>query len=192
MNTDNQLVVGIDVGGTKKGFHLATMIPGTGEIQTLDHCQSVEHVLRLLSPKSTGMLVAIDCPPKAQILGPNTRLAERQLRKQGFKPQWTRRPTHPPQEWMQNGQALWEALATLPYTTLIETFPTVATAFLNGSSVVLPLNLLAPHADLRQWKDFVDAAICAEVGDRYLKGKAHSAGHNPDTGEHDELGPIWF
>ncbi len=192
------LIVGIDVGGTKKGFHLASLKPGEFQIRDIRHCQSVVDVctwVRTLvaeSTQTTKLLLAIDCPPRSQLTGEKTRLSERQLHRQGFRVQWTRRTTHAPAEWMDNGQRLWEALSKLPDTYAIETFPTVATRHLCDSNVQLPLRLLAQHAGRREWKDFMDAAICADVGDRYLRGRANCVGVDPDTAELDELGPIWF
>jgi predicted nuclease with RNAse H fold len=186
------VIVGIDVAGSKRGFHLANMIPGSGKIRGLKHCQTVGDVLWLLNSLKSPMLVAIDCPPRCQLLEAKTRLSERQLHEKGYRVQWTRRQNLAPQEWMRNGQDLWEALATLPNAQLIETFPTVATSSLVNSQVELPLRLLAAYADRREWKDFVDAAICTEVGDRFLRGEAKSVGRDEATDETDELGPIWF
>jgi predicted nuclease with RNAse H fold len=185
-----RLIVGIDVGGTKKGFHLANMVPNSGKIRGLAHRRTVDEIVTLIQTLGPDLLIAIDCPPRCQLSGDKTRLAERQLHKRGFRVQWTRRDTHEPADWMQNGQNLWEGLATLHNVELIETFPTVATEHLQNSKVELPLRLLAQYSKQRDWKDFIDAAICAEVGDRYLKGQAHSVG--ADHNEQDELGLIWF
>jgi predicted nuclease with RNAse H fold len=186
------LVVGIDVGGSKKGFHLVNMIPGSVGIRGIKHSQSVDDVLSLLGKLGREVLVAVDCPPKCQLSGDRTRFAERQLHQRGFRVQWTRRQSHDPAEWMQNGTALWTALAGLDGVSVIETFPRVATASLHGSGVVLPLTVFSPYTGRRDWKDFVDVAICAEVGDRYLRANAASVGFDPATGETDELGLIWF
>lgn len=56
----------------------------------------------------------------------------------------------------------------------------------------MPLALLAALADRRDWKDLVDACICADVASRFLEGKAQHVGVDPLTGEIDEIGLIYF
>ena len=187
-----ELVVGIDVGGTRKGFHFASARPNESEVTDLRHFASVESLATFVRAMNASVLAAIDCPPRCQLKGSETRLSERQLHQRGFRVQWTRRQNLEPAEWMQNGQRLWEALAELPNVELIETFPTVATSSLESSELHLPLRLLAGFANQRDWKDFVDAAICVDVGIRYLRGEAQCVGIDASTGECDELGRIWF
>jgi predicted nuclease with RNAse H fold len=180
-------VVGVDVGGRKKGFHCAILPVGSNDVVRLVHNQTPESVAAMVRALAGTVLCAIDCPPRSQLLGPESRFAERELHRQGYRVQWTRRQTHEPAEWMVHGEQLWRALSALPNVTTIESFPSVAVRWLAGSRIKLPLSLLAEHADRRDWKDFVDAAICADVGSRYLTGEARSVG---TTG--DELGPIWY
>ena len=54
------LVVGIDVGGSKKGFHLVNMIPGSVGIRGIKHSQSVDDVLSVFWRLGKGVLVPID------------------------------------------------------------------------------------------------------------------------------------
>ncbi len=185
------MIIGIDVGGSAKGFHLAQLESGASEIQDLAHGATVAEVVVRLKSVARILIVAIDCPPRAQLTGALTRAAERELHRRGFRVQWTRRQSHEPAEWMHNGERLWRALAEeFPKVAIIETFPTVAVTSLATSAVTMPLHLLSQHADRRDWKDFVDACICCEVGSRYLRGDANAVGVS--EGDPDELGPIWY
>jgi predicted nuclease with RNAse H fold len=190
-------VFGVDVGGLAKGFHVADLPVGMHEISRLIHCPTAKDVRKLIgaaadSAENARILVAIDCPPRCRIRGVHTRLAERQLHRMGVHVQWTRRCSHEPTAWMFNGEDLWMLLENLPGVEVIETLPSVAAARLRGSTLRLPLSLLAGQAERRDWKDLVDAAICAEVGERYLRGGAEHVGLDPVTGEKDELGLIWY
>jgi predicted nuclease with RNAse H fold len=185
--------IGIDVGGERKGFHLALLEVGANDVESVGHYSNIAEVLSFCRILSNVRVIAIDCPPRCQLDGPTTRLAERQLHAQGIRVQWTRRQTHEPAEWMKNGQNLWDSLReAFPYATTIETFPTVATPNLSGSAIRLPLKLLGQFSQQRDWKDFVDAAICVDVADRYLRGEAKYVGVDEKTGETDELGRIWY
>ncbi|CAN5351313.1 hypothetical protein BH09SUM1_BH09SUM1_19550 [soil metagenome] len=183
------LIVGIDVAGSRRGFHLAMLEPGCQMIKSLEHAKDVQEAVRLLVDLPSRLLIAMDCPPRSVLSGARTRLAERCLCKMGYSVQWTRRHPMRPAEWMVNGERLWQSLrATFPHSTLIETFPTVAARNLKNSEIVLPLALL-PDRQKADWKDYLDAAICAEVGNRFLHGKAEFV---PNGQELDELGPIYY
>lgn len=181
------LVAGIDVGGERKGFHIAVLDCGSGQIISLSNSNSPSQVAGHLATLQTLECIAIDCPPRCQIRGPETRLAERDLHKEGFRVQWTRRAPMPPPDWMVNGENLWRTLQNrLEQVQIIETFPTAVSRSLEDCAVVLPLALLKGDVLTRSgYKDFVDAALCAWTASRFLEGRASP------IGVEDELGPIW-
>lgn len=180
-------VMGIDVAGQKKGFHLAIANPEEPEIIMVEGGVSLAQTVKLAATYKP-QVIAIDSPPKAQIQGPDTRQSEQHLHKLGFRIQWTRRPTDSPQEWMIHGQALWEALQeTLPDTPLIETFPTAVARDLHDCPLQFPLQFLQGNPQHRHgYKDLLDASLCAWTAIKFLNGTAHLAG------EQDELGPIYY
>lgn len=176
---------GVDVGGEKKGFHIA-LTDGHAILEIAAEL-SLPQAIEWLAERSPAV-VAIDAPPQALIQGPETRAAERALSQAGFRIQWTRRQGTglPAPEWMNHGAALWHELKrTLPHAQLIETFPTAATAQLANSAIHLPLStlaLLTPHR--ATLKDALDACIAADVAARAHQGLTHV------YGPEDELGPI--
>lgn len=184
------VIVGIDVGGVKKGFHVSVLESGVGFVD-LRNYHGPEEIVGYLRGFDSLKLVAIDCPPRAQINGPRTRLAERQINQAGFKVQWTRRSPMEPEEWMLNGEKLWKSLEELsPQVQMIETFPTIVSSELGDCELVLPLKLLkGGQVERAGYKDFVDSCLCAWAGLRYLRGEARSFGQEGD--EVDELGMIW-
>lgn len=184
------VIAGIDVGGVKKGFHVSVLDVDQGFVD-LRNFLSTEGISDYLSGLDLMKLIAIDCPPRAQINGPRTRLAERQINQAGFKVQWTRRFPMAPDEWMVNGEKLWKSLEKLsPQVQLIETFPTIVSSELEDCELVLPLKLLKGGKDERAgYKDFVDSCLCAWAGMRFLRGEARGFGQDGD--EVDELGMIW-
>lgn len=184
------VIVGIDVGGVKKGFHVSVLEGGEGFVE-LQNFHSPEEIVGYLRGFDSLKLVAIDCPPRAQINGPRTRLTERQINQAGFKVQWTRRSPMEPDEWMLNGEKLWKSLEKLsPQVQMIETFPTIVSSELGNCELVLPLKLLkGGQVERAGYKDFVDSCLCAWAGLRYLRGEARGFGKEGD--EIDELGMIW-
>ncbi|MFM9873852.1 MAG: hypothetical protein ACKVQS_10360 [Fimbriimonadaceae bacterium] len=189
----NSVVAGIDVGGMKRGFHVAVVEADSGDFLALQNLHDAEDVARLLAGFPELECVAIDCPPKAQRPGPrSSRLAEHQIKKAGFNPQWTRMFPEEPQEWMVNGESVWKSgKEKLPQVQIIETFPTVVSGRLAECEWKLPLSLLKGGVNERSgYKDFVDASLCAWVAMRYLTGDAMSFGIEGD--QVDELGLIWY
>jgi predicted nuclease with RNAse H fold len=186
------IVAGIDVGGIRRGFHVAVVHAESGEFLALQNLHLAEDIARLLMGFSELECVAIDCPPCAQIDGPRTRLAERQVNQAGFKVQWTRRKPMAADEWMQNGERVWKNVRnSMGQVQIIETFPTVVSSRLAECDWKLPLSLLKGGVIERSgYKDFVDASLCAWVAMRYLKGEALSFGS--DGEDMDELGLIWY
>lgn len=184
----NKTVVGIDVAGSKKGFALAAYDTLEKTWLELRHVQSHVEVLDIINRLSNVGCIAIDCPPKAIIDGAETRSAERELKRKGYNMQWTRRRSTDlePQEWMSNGQRLWEVLTPLHGKLLIETFPTAACDSAADCEMNIPLCKFAGKVTRDHYKDIVDAALCAWVAQKKLLGLAQMAGLD------DELGPIYY
>ena len=178
-----KFVAGIDVGGKKKGFHVAILEESSLKIHSLFQAQEATKVKEDIKRLGECRAIAIDCPPKAIIKGPETRLVERELCKLGYRVQWTRRSPMKPQEWMVNGESLWRALKEWE---CIETFPTVTSDHLNGVRHTLPIQLLSGRGKRKQDKDYLDACLCAITAQRYLQGESHAIGVG------DELGPIFY
>lgn len=173
------MFVGIDVGAEAKGFHVA--IADNERVVRIFLSQVPNEVIQALDSPS---VIAIDAPSRALISGPETRQAERELRKAGYRIQWTRRQPPSP-EWMENGERLWAALrAAFPETTIIETFPTAAWSRLSESSILIPIAVLA-EVDRVTRADTLDAIVAADVARRWSMGQAIA------YGPEDELAPIW-
>jgi predicted nuclease with RNAse H fold len=174
------MFVGIDVAGERKGFHVAVTNGAS-----IDHLFRSKDPTEVVAAVSGVQVIAIDAPRRATIVGSHTRSAERELHKAGYRVQWTRRYPMPPQEWMLNGQLLWDAvLEAFPAATVIETFPTAAWRNLAQSKLNVSLSDFA-DTDRATRGDFLDAIVAADVAHRYAEGMAIPFGLD------DELNPIW-
>lgn len=183
------VVVGIDVAGAKKGFHCAALQIDTHQVVLLQkYLDTDQLVFDLRALKINIQTIAIDCPSSALIDGPLTRAAERELHQRGYRVQFTRRRgRHEPQEWMINGQRLWAAIRqAFTDVKIIETFPTAASEKLDASRIELPLRLICGKEKRAEYKDYIDALICADVALRLQLSQIDQVGEN------DELEPIYF
>lgn len=178
-------MLGIDIGGVRKGFHLAWVEESSGRVLRLREAAHVEEASEAAA-ESRPTAIALDGPPRASIRGPETRLAERAVAALGIRIQWTRRPPLSPPDWMVQSERLWEALRKTTDCPLIETFPTLVFRHLGESSVLLPLSALAGGPAFASRRDLLDAVLCAHVALRYRQGRAIA------LGEGDELGPIYY
>jgi predicted nuclease with RNAse H fold len=171
--------VGIDVGAETKGFHVA--VAYEDRVVRLFRTQYPEEIVaRLGLPE----VIAIDAPSRALIKGPETRQAERELHRAGYRIQWTRRQPPAP-TWMENGARLWAGLrAAFPVATIIETFPTAAWSHLSASSLQVPMAIWS-EVDRATRADSLDAIVAADVARRWSMGQA------TQYGQDDELAPIW-
>lgn len=183
-------VVGIDVGGEKKGFHLAVKALGENSIVSVanftdpaDAAAFIEAQERLLDGRCE--LIAIDCPPEPLIDDDKTRQAEREVFKRGYNVLWTPRSVDMVQGWMENGARLWGCLReSFPQAQLIETFPTANSDLLIELETIFPLSLLSGKSKRRFYSDYIDAALCAIVAERAFHKETER------LGEEDILGPI--
>ncbi|MCC7435855.1 MAG: DUF429 domain-containing protein [Methanoregulaceae archaeon] len=171
--------VGIDVGAETKGFHVAV-----AEQDRVVRLFRTQHPQEIVARLGLPEVIAIDAPSRALIKGPETRQAERELHRAGYRIQWTRRqPPAPP--WMVNGERLWAALrAAFSEATIIETFPTAAWNRLSLSTLEVPIAIWA-DVDRPTRADSLDAIVAADVARRWSMGQA------TQYGQDDELALIW-
>jgi predicted nuclease with RNAse H fold len=171
------VVAGIDVGGARKGFHVAILEENA--IVDLRAFLATRDVAEFLAGHRPA-LVAVDAPPRATRTEEKTRSAERALAAAGFRMQWTRRAD--PAAWMLNGESLWVELTSRGFS-LVETFPTAVARLRERGGILLDLALLP--AERAAYPDLLDACLCALAARRVLASQAVA------YGEGDELGPIW-
>jgi len=185
-------VVGIDVGGTRKGFHAVALVEGTCR-DRLQTC-SVRELVRWVREDIGAQVVAVDSPCRWR-LGKSVRAAERELMEQGIRCFLTptrREAMHNATgyyEWMLRGMELFRDLGkTHPLCNAgtsfgrrcsFETFPHAITWHLRGGDADATrkrpqrLALLRAHgvrvADLTNM-DWIDAALCALAADIFAAG----------------------
>jgi predicted nuclease with RNAse H fold len=196
-------VIGIDVGGQRKGFHAVALTGGkyAGKYSTSDVSQLVGWCRQVKS-----VAIAVDAPCRWSKDG-RARPAERQLMAKGIwcfsTPTRQRAIEHPKNHygWMLRGEELFEALApshpictdlpTPSQSCCIETFPHAVTWHLTGvkanaaSKRVQRRSLLAEAGiDLAELTniDLVDAAICALTAHCVASGGAYVGYGEADTG----------
>jgi predicted nuclease with RNAse H fold len=194
--TQNNFVVGLDVGGIKKGFHAVAHRNGIFYEKFQSDCP-IEIVSWTLS--HSPMAVAIDSPCAFSLNG-RSRKAERDLVKIGFNCFYTptrflAKESHF-YDWVFNGELIYRHLnmpiylgEQFPKPSCFETFPhAVHTSLWLQSGNDLPLGskakirrkTLEVHAkyDISPLTniDFVDAALCALSADYYLSGQFQSFG----------------
>lgn len=197
-------VVGVDVGGARKGFHAVALAEGVyrDRLQT----RSARELARWIRHDIGAQAVAIDAPCRWRS-GKTGRAAELQLMKQGIRCFLT--PTRREAvenatgyyDWMLCGEALFRALeSTHPLCRAgmsvargysFETFPHAITWHLRGGNADASLKrpqrlaLLRAHgvrvADLTNM-DWIDAALCALAADYLASGKHMVIRGNARTG----------
>lgn len=185
----NLTVVGIDVGGGKKGFHAVALHDGkfTDKTTNRDPAAIVGWCL-----DHKARVVAVDAPCRWSKYG-SSRLAERELSKQSiwcFSSPTKERALHRDfYKWMLNGEKLYECLESRQYPRFdgnrtagqicIETFPHAIVCALAGRVVSAK-----PKATVRRFAlqgrgydisglpnvDFVDAALCAVTANAFHNG----------------------
>jgi predicted nuclease with RNAse H fold len=196
-------VIGIDVGGSRKGFHAVALTGGayaarlgTSEVQELVHwCRSV----------IGAQLVAIDAPSRWSS-GGRARPCERELSAAGIRcfasPTRQAALSHPSNYygWMLQGEALYRELeashpllAALPAggAACFETFPHAITWHLRGGQASAAHKRSQRTELLRQAGinpapltsiDFIDAALCALTAHQLASGRPCRAFGEADTG----------
>ena len=193
-----QTVVGIDVGGQRRGFHAVALSDGNFVDQTTD-TDSAVIVDWCLEHKA--IVVAVDAPCRWSQAG-SSREAERILGKQGiycFATPTRERALHRDiYKWVFNGEKLYECL-TVQYPLFdgqwtkeqmcIETFPHAIVCALAGQVVSA-----RPKSKVRRTAltnsgyddsglpniDFIDAALCAVAAAEFLKHNYQSYGNSEE------------
>lgn len=187
-----EVVVGVDVGGRKKGFHAVALAGGTfRQTASTDPGTIVEWCLT-----SKASVVAVDAPCGWSTSGVS-RLAERALKIGGVKvscfstPSRNRALAHPSgfYDWVFNGEALYQELkkhyplfdgdhGTRPV--CVETFPHAIVCALTGSVTAASSKGAARRQVLRDRGyadhqlaniDVVDAALCAVAAEQVRQGR---------------------
>lgn len=129
-------VVGIDVGGRRKGFH-GCVIDGERIVagpQGLGGIAAAVEWVAWFEPTT----IAIDSPCEGAPAGTKARPDEKEFNQAGicgirFTPPREQLAGNPYYEWIEHGLELYEALAArLPAAKLIETFPTAAWTIWHG------------------------------------------------------------
>ena len=129
---------GVDVGGRRKGFHLA-VIEGdrVTELEQYPDAHTLASHLIELKPQAVG----IDSPPEWAPEGQKSRPAEREFAKKRicgirYTPDRATAQAHPGTyyEWVFNGMELWDALRADPHFQgrLFEVFPTASWTIWHG------------------------------------------------------------
>lgn len=186
--TDEPVAVGIDVGGTKKGFHAVALKGGA----YLDLFKSLDPNELLRFCRDCGALaVGIDAPCRFRA-GAARRSAERALQSEGiscFSTPTEEMSGRPFYGWMHNGAALYRAIESLYplYDGLLptrkpvvfETYPhAVERAFCDSASAKQKgtyrrklLEACGVSTSKLMNIDFVDAGLCALTANHLITGK---------------------
>jgi predicted nuclease with RNAse H fold len=195
--------IGIDVGGSRKGFHAVALKDGAhaGQLISRDGAE-LSHWCRVVMGAS---VIGIDAPCRWSRDG-RPRPCERQLMQQGIRcfstPTRQAAEQHPSDfyGWMLQGAALLRALEpshpllrALPCRgpACFETFPHAITWQLRGGNASAAEKQSQRSALLRQAGidtapltsiDLIDAALCALAADHLATGRPCIAYGEPDTG----------
>jgi len=183
------IVVGVDVGGAKKGFHAVALRDGqvSEKFATLDSTEMVEWCRKL-----DASLVGIDAPCCWSCTG-RARSCERELASEGIHafatPSQSIGESNKFYRWMHNGASLYQLLSfhyklfdgthSLSTPVSFETFPQAVACALAGTIVPAKHKSRDRRRLLREAGlsidsftniDMVDAALCALTAQHLLKG----------------------
>ena len=198
------VTIGIDVGGSRKGFHAVALADGAYTAQL--HSRDVQELVHWCRELIGASVIAIDAPCRWSTTG-RMRPCERELMRQGIfcfaTPSLEQAERHPSNYygWMLRGAALVQALETshplltsLPYTdqtSCFETFPHAITWHLRGGNAQArqkrPQRLsLLQQAGIDTTPltsiDRIDAALCALAAHHLASGRPCHAYGEPATG----------
>jgi len=187
MTRSNNTVIGIDVGGARKGFHAVVMREGA-ICGTKTDCDPKAMVAWCRDQEAS--VVGVDAPCMWSVAG-KSRAAERELNKEGmhcfYTPTRDRAKGNPFYSWMLNGERLFQALLAhfSLYTgqrnakpVCFETFPHAIVCSLSGSIVPAHPKTSVRRAVLRKRRldissltniDLVDAALCAVAAEAFRR-----------------------
>jgi predicted nuclease with RNAse H fold len=186
--SSTRTVVGIDVGGKRKGFHAVALHGGqfVCKISDLDPAQIVAW-----SVQQKAIVIAVDAPCKWSLTG-SCRRAERCLAIKGIRcfatPMRICAEANNFYQWMLNGEKLYKELAThyelfdgtrIISGICIETFPHAIVCAMAARVVSSKRKAGIRRAALRSRGydtqnlpniDFIDAALCAVTAEAFRKG----------------------
>jgi len=195
----NRTVVGIDVGGKRKGFHAVALMNGNfvNKTSSVNHLDIVSWCLA-----QESMVVAVDAPCRWSKNG-SSRLAERELMGNGIwcfsSPTKQRALNHEFYRWMLNGERLYESLKLHRYLRFdgkrndglrcIETFPHAIVCAMAGK--VIPakhksrvrretLHKAGYDTNSLSNVDLLDAALCAVAAYQFSKGNYNVFGDSTE------------
>lgn len=188
MRTDPTCWAGVDVGGRRKGFHLAVLEAGGLSVAGERIATAREVVARLL-PLAPS-LVAVDAPRRAAEPGQRSRACEREFVRAGlcalrFTPDLHELRSNPFHEWVLQGLELF-ALLDRAELSAIECFPTAAWTVWAGPRRASPRSawsaralaqLRVPGTPARLGQDGRDAIAAA------LTARLHALGRTRVFGE---------
>ena len=189
MNHSNNTVIGIDVGGQRKGFHAVVLREGA-ICGTKTDCDPKVMVAWCVEQEAAA--VGVDAPCMWSVAG-KSRAVERELNQAHihcfYTPTRDRAEGNPFYSWMLNGEKLFKALRAhfSLYTgqrnakrVCFETFPHAIVCALSGEIVPAHPKTSARREVLRSRGldissltniDFVDAALCAVAADAFRRGE---------------------
>jgi predicted nuclease with RNAse H fold len=193
MSPNRQAVVGIDVGGKRKGFHAVVL--RNGVLEKPIHSANPADIMRWCREQNAD-IIAVDAPCGWSISG-SSRLAERQLKLSGNKIHCFATPTRAHAVahrkgfygWVFNGEELYRLLK--PHYPLFdgrprqgplcfETFPHAIVCALAGKVIPAKPKRIRRIEALREQKydvtllsniDFIDAALCAVTAEKFRIGR---------------------
>ncbi|HLZ33311.1 MAG TPA: DUF429 domain-containing protein [Nitrospira sp.] len=199
MSPSPQIVVGVDVGGVKKGFHAVALRDGTffDKLAACNTAAIVEWCRRL-----GASTVGIDAPCKWSLTG-KQRPCERELARMGIRafatPCFKLGQLNPFYGWMLNGAELFRAFAkhyrlfdgqgSTSRPLCFETFPHAAACALTGIRLSAKNKRVERRRLLRQAGvtidalttiDEVDAALCALTARHFLAGTFTAYGNEAE------------
>ena len=199
MPTAGDTVVGIDVGGERKGFHAVAFFNG----RFVDKVKNADPgIITTWCIIHKAKIVAVDAPCLWSLKG-SSRLVERELNIAGEKIHCFATPTREKAisnkakfyDWVLNGEKLYKALESNKYplfnykrtkgNVCIETFPHAVVCAMAGQVIPAKPKLERRRDALEHLGlditdlnniDFLDAALCAVAANEFLKGKYHAFG----------------
>jgi len=190
MKHSNNTVIGIDVGGARKGFHAVVMRDGNicGRKSGRKPKAIVDWCL-----EQEASVVGVDAPCMWSVAD-KSRAVERELNQAHihcfYTPTWEHAQGNPFYSWMLNGEKLFKALRKhfSVYTgqrnaerVCFETFPHAIVCALSGKIVPAHPKTSVRREVLKNLGldissltniDFVDAALCAVAADAFRRGEA--------------------
>jgi len=187
------ITIGIDVGGSRKGFHAVALTDGAYTAQL--HSHDVQELVHWCRERIGASVIAIDAPCRWSTTG-RMRPCERKLIEQGIfcfaTPSLEQAEQHPSNYygWMLRGAALVQALETshplltslpcIDQTSCFETFPHAITWHLRGGNAQARQKrpqrlalLLQAGIDTTALTsiDRIDAALCALAAHHLASGR---------------------